>query len=306
MTNGPDSLWWAAGHIDGDGCYALQGQKAENPAVTVTKAMRGIAAAEKLQALFGGHLRLHGKGTGNRQVTKRWSIFGQEAISMCIRLEPYSVLKTGQCQLLSKFPAPVRIRPVPDNVIKQRLDIKARLREEKQSEHTVVAECPPHPWWAGFFDADGSVRIRNRNSFRVSMSQKYRSILDAAMQAFGGAVHQNALGWWSWEASGKSATAFVTAIAPFSIEKREQLTAVLAMDGSDDTARKISATLRGLKGNQICQELSGPAVVALAGLSARAGLHHPAARQVRLKKRAQARARAIHHRSGSPDPKALV
>ena len=288
-----NDLMWAAGHIDGDGCYSIDGKATANrPVVAVGKAERGIASLNKLQRMFGGGIRVHSKPKGNSQQAYRWSTFGSEAISVCSQLKPHAVLKAGQCKFLAEFPPSIRRQAVPAEVTQIRLDIRAKLVEEKEKEHKEINKAPSPAWWAGFFDADGYIGIRNRLSLMVTITQKHRAVIDAAREEFGGRVCRQGNGW-AWQAGGPAARNFLATIKPYAIEKLPQITAVFDTDGDYTKAHSV---LCQLKGNQLVQQHEQVALV-IGGLRARAGLHHASAKHIRHTKRVAARARTARQTS---------
>lgn len=92
---------------------------------------------------------------------------------------------------------------------------------------------PDDPYFAGFFDADGSVSIRPAPGYtlRVKVTQVAPEVLLLFKARFGGTVagpYENAglasgsRPIWRWEASATAAEAFLRAVGPYLIVKRER------------------------------------------------------------------------------------
>lgn len=118
---------WAAGFIDGDGCFSLAryGKKIAptSRAVSISAVNNSLAPLEELQSLFGGSVRFSRKtAAGNDHW--QWHLTGAPAIREAITaMLPYLVEKKEIAEIVFAYAVLVRRRgkkTIPEDELKQR------------------------------------------------------------------------------------------------------------------------------------------------------------------------------------------
>jgi len=88
---------WAAGFLDGEGCFYMQKNKQRGnyywtPSLTAEQA--DLRPLEKLQELFGGTIYTRPSRGENRRPTWAWRLGGNEKLAFVLaELEPYLIVK---------------------------------------------------------------------------------------------------------------------------------------------------------------------------------------------------------------------
>ncbi len=243
--------WWAGGFADGDICiqspFSESSQKPSGICMRIDHALLGLKTLEKWKNLFGGSLHKTREARGNRQEVWSWSLTSKAAAALCGRLVKYSRLKREQFLCASKYYDDV------DDKHEHRMDIYSRLVALKRIPHTVIEDVLPVAYFSGMFDAEGSVTLTQMGSVACKIEQKYRAVCDAAARQFtcaAGSVSEpvDPDACFKWQVSSDNCRAFLTAIRPFMIEKREIANVVL--NSSKATIEADKAKLALLVGNQ--------------------------------------------------------
>ena len=126
--------------------------------------------------------------------------------------------------------------------------IRKELARLKKVQHAIIEVRPPAAYFAGIFDAEGSVSVQDFNGMQLSVSQNHRAVCDALLKQFNGGITRS-VGKFVWTVSNREdALNFISEILPYSLEKKPQLELVLNMpiNGAQDVAKE----LRKFKGNQ--------------------------------------------------------
>ncbi len=97
-------LYWAAGFIDGEGCFTGEKGKATTPHTGVTNT--DLELLERLKSLFGGSIYVKKAGPLSRKVCYEWRLYG---VGLMMTL--YSLLSTRRQQKIQSIIAAWRIRP---------------------------------------------------------------------------------------------------------------------------------------------------------------------------------------------------
>lgn len=126
--------------------------------------------------------------------------------------------------------------------------IRNQLVDLKRTPHAKIDRKLPAAYFAGIFDAEGTIFVSDLNGIKLSISQKYRAICDCFLQHYAGGLTQSErLIVWS-VSNRKDAFSFIEDILPYSREKKPQLELVLNMPVNG--AQQVAKELRKYKGNQ--------------------------------------------------------
>ena len=238
--------WWVGGHFDGDGCIILSG----GPRLTVSKATKGLESLHYLQKLFGGNIwtgKVPAEGS-RRQQSHIWSLQGQSAQDLCQQLAPYTYAKRAQLELVAQWPRAEHGKLTPEKAM-ARAQLDRDIRALKKQPHPEVVGMPHDAYFAGFFDADGCIRLQkayHRHQLQAIVTQKYRAILDLFCKRLsGGSVSQSREGY-RYCACGPTARALMACVVPYSSEKLPQWQVVMKMHEDPDAA----LTLNVMKGHR--------------------------------------------------------
>ena len=126
--------------------------------------------------------------------------------------------------------------------------IRKKLAEMKKEKHAKIHVRLPAAYFAGFFDAEGTVSVQDLNGIRLAVAQNYRAICDALLQQYAGGLTRSE-SKFAWTVSNREdALKFISDIEPYSLEKKPQLELVLGMPVNG--APQVAKELRKFKGNQ--------------------------------------------------------
>ena len=151
-------LEYMGGFFDGDGCVSIQKSQYR---LSMTQAQSGSEVLLLFRNLFGGGVYSKGKALGGRRVTLQWSVSSTSSRLAAGRLSQVSGGKYDQLLLAeSALPDPSRL---------------SSLRAMAPSR----AVCPSWSYLAGFFDAEGHIRLRYPASIALQIGQKFPHVLHA-------------------------------------------------------------------------------------------------------------------------------
>ncbi len=128
--------------------------------------------------------------------------------------------------------------------------IEDAIKKAKQIPHSAINKLHP-AYTAGFFYAEGYVRLR-RCLPQVQIKQKYKSVLQALQDVWGGQIYLDS-GCYTWCIASKGAYTFLQIILPFLREKKNQVEMGLA--ATPNTFKTIELKLRQLRGNSAVKKL---------------------------------------------------
>lgn len=250
------------------------------------KALKGKKAVELIHDRLGGSMFVLRDATSTRQEMTRWAVQGVPAHKIIQKLTPFSRLKRHQCALVNKvvpgkYPVTVEkdgtlvkmasrtelarllgvsIRSVNSyfrqngdafekngytiNKMMQNNRVLGRAIRDSRLQHSKITSSLHPAYTAGFFDAEGNVSLGSRNAV-VTIKQKHAVIIDALQLQYGGSKGRDS-SCWRWRVCGHSSRVFLTIIAPFVYEKRDQV--LLCLQANDDNWRKKEAELKQLRG----------------------------------------------------------
>jgi hypothetical protein len=132
---------------------------------------------------------------------------------------------------------------------KQRLTIKETLVRLKTEPHDLipVTERPPHAYFAGIVDGDGSLDTDGKSSQTHNVTQRDRPLLDMMERIYRGHVtFKGEKRKWSWDIE-LFADEFLDHIHPYLVGKKKQADLIKDMKPGEGFA--VHAKLRELKGN---------------------------------------------------------
>lgn len=136
---------------------------------------------------------------------------------------------------------------VPREEIRQNRDyISKRLKEMKQEEHQQIVGPLSLSYIGGFADAEACYRINGPRNFMISINQSYPAILQAIQKQFNGylGLRKDNSVWYLNIC--KDATAFMSAVLPYSFEKKHQIQ--LLLTSSESNWRQVQSKVDLMKG----------------------------------------------------------
>lgn len=134
-------LAWAAGFLDGEGCFTLIKQSGatlpSQRSLYVGASQSTREPLEKLQELFGGKLNIRSRPTDKGTIMHVW-LLGQRAAvvqEFIPQVLPYLIVKKREAEILLEFAATVRRRGRPkrgvtDFTSQEEIDTRMRLIAE--------------------------------------------------------------------------------------------------------------------------------------------------------------------------------
>ena len=154
-------LDYVGGFFDGHGCVTVCKNQYR---LSITQAQSGSEVLLLFRNLFGGGIYSRGKVLGGNRVTLQWSVSSTSARLAAGRLSQVSSCKYDQLLLAeSALPDPSRL---------------TSLRAMAPSR----AVCPSWSYLAGFFDAEGHIRLRYPASIALQIGQKLPYVLHAIQE----------------------------------------------------------------------------------------------------------------------------
>ena len=103
------ALSWAAGFLEGEGCFIASGAS-----ITVTASQVQREPLERLQLLFGGSLRCYTNNHGT--LYHRWDLHGSYAIGVAFTL--YTFMSPRRRERIRRMVARWKLRPGRNNSLK--------------------------------------------------------------------------------------------------------------------------------------------------------------------------------------------
>lgn len=253
MIDAEETMWWAGGILDGDGCVVIR--QSGTVLVAIKQAAKGKLLLHHFQALFGGNVYRAGRTVSVRhQAPFQWELAGAAAKAFCLRIAPYTRLKRRQLELAATVPANPKglacVRETQSQLRYALKDLKAQPHERIRDEVGV-----PYAYAAGLVDTDGSLDLEPTP--RIIVTQKYPAIVDWFRETFGGGVYayKNRAAH-EWKVTGTKAVTVLERMAPYMLAKLEQARVILedragwSPTTPPPAGESPAARLRALKGNQ--------------------------------------------------------
>ncbi|CAE7827483.1 USP [Symbiodinium sp. CCMP2456] len=151
-------LDYMGGFFDGDGCVNIDSSRYR---LKITQAQSGSEVLLLFRNVFGGGIYAQGKTLGMHRAALQWSVGSNSARLAAGRLSQSTCCKYDQLLLAESA--------LPD---RSRLTILRALAPSR-------AVCPSWSYLAGFFDAEGHIRLRYPSSIALQIGQKFPHVLHA-------------------------------------------------------------------------------------------------------------------------------
>ena len=143
-----EELEYLVGFFDGDGCVSMHG---DTGCITISVG-QNLDSAEVLarfRDIFGGGVHHQNHGTGTRKALLQWRVYGTTMQNAARLLGSLSSMKHEQLQIAARG----KVAKADRSKVAQKLSLL------KQKEHKPATFQCSWPYFAGFFDAEGSISI---------------------------------------------------------------------------------------------------------------------------------------------------
>ena len=210
---------YAAGYIDGDGCFYL-GKTIQKPKmITVYEYSIQAVSVKKpvldhFKEVFDGYIRKKPSKVNHRDAFC-WTIKGPQAVQLAEHMLPYLVDKQSQCRLFIQYAKLIyrnKFRTVDETLIQKRNDLINNIRWDrhmtnfitkediellKDKKCTITPSAIDYPYLAGLIDSEGCFRIKkwkpsNKPNHVYNISLEIGNtklpILPWLVERFGGSV----------------------------------------------------------------------------------------------------------------------
>ena len=183
QTPSREELEYLVGFFDGDGCVSLNRQTGQ----VSLQVKQNVDSADVLlhfRALLGGGVYKTASATGSRKAILRWNVSGTRMQEAAAALSTTASMKRAQLQIASAGNVALKDRPF----------VEQKLHAFKQRHHVPrpLPNCS-WPYFAGFFDAEGSIHVSSGRCLRLQLSQVNPCIL-GQLRHF---LHQSQFQSWS-------------------------------------------------------------------------------------------------------------
>ena len=160
------TLEYLAGFFDGDG-NVLSEYSRSGCQLRVSQSYDFAEVLLLFQETFGGGIYREHDGVGLFKPSLKWVLAGKEASNVAGLMMSSSIAKQRQLEVAARWPAQDTHRQASDR----------QLRALKRQDSAVLGDCSWN-YLAGFFDADGYIRVSTSGSLVLSISQKFPTILE--------------------------------------------------------------------------------------------------------------------------------
>lgn len=249
---------YAAGYIDGDGCFYL-GITIQKPKIITVYEYSIQAVSVKKPVLdifninFGGFIRQKPDKIRHKR-TYCWNLKSRESLDFALKIHPFLVDKSIQCKIYIEFINLIyrnNFRTVDHLVIEKRNNLINEIRKEKHMNNLVIKEKIDslkekaktvtindrldYPYLAGLMDSEGCFRIKrwkpkNRPNevynITIEIGNTRLPILEWLVPRFGGSVcfipaKTNKKASATWTLSAAALYEILPKIRPYLITKQE-------------------------------------------------------------------------------------
>ncbi|CAK0908039.1 unnamed protein product, partial [Prorocentrum cordatum] len=176
-------LAYLSGFFDGDGCVNVR-SNAGSCSLSVSQSITQGCVLILFRSVLGGGIYYNSPGLGRRRPALQWRATGESGKWAAKQLSQYSRLKQGQLQIAAAWPKCSDLRA-----------LLARQLKAMKSAHYIPPNSEPCSWeyFAGFFDAEGYVKIPNHSaSVHLRICQVNRHGLDSIL----GLLRKDSVGSW--------------------------------------------------------------------------------------------------------------
>ena len=155
-----DELKYLVGFFDGDGCVSMQNGRVT---LSICQSVDSANVLLRFRSLLGGGVGFLAAATGTSKAVLQWRVTGSKMAEAAAALSTVPSMKQEQLLIAANGNVAESDRPL----------VGKELKILKQKEH--VPHNPPEcswPYFAGFFDAEGCIRVRPLNAgLQLSMEQ---------------------------------------------------------------------------------------------------------------------------------------
>ena len=137
------------GFFDGDGCVTMHATGGYVP-LQVKQSISNVHILLRFRRVFGGGVYAGDKRTGFSQTTLRWQISGKSASFAAGLMASLPSMKQDQLEIAASGTVEAA----------RRSKVKAKLKTMKQRDYIPRSLAVTWPYLAGFFDAEGCIRVR--------------------------------------------------------------------------------------------------------------------------------------------------
>ena len=174
-----EELEYLVGFFDGDGCVSM---RSGNGQIDL-QISQNIDSAEVLlhyRELLGGGICKHRAGTGKKKATLSWQVCGSKMRHVAALLAQIPSMKQAQLKIAAggNIEGPRRER------------IREQLFQLKQKDHIVKKLKCTWSYFAGFFDAEGSVTVK---ALSVGLGLQVKQLNPFALERLLGFLHDSRL-----------------------------------------------------------------------------------------------------------------
>ena len=162
-----EELEYLAGFFDGDGYVSMQ-ERTGRVSMGISQALDSVRVLIRFRDSLGGGIYSHNCRTGTAQAALGWQVHG--------------TTMQHAAQVLCKVPSMQRaqLQIAAAGIIGKadRSDVAQKLRLLKQKDHVPTSFQSSWPYFAGFFDAEGSITVRGSYAgLQVKVWQKNPFVL---------------------------------------------------------------------------------------------------------------------------------
>ena len=167
-----DELEYLVGFFDGDGCVAMDGRG--RITLEVGQRLTSASVLLRFRTVFGGGIYAGGRFFGVREATLIWKLGGAKMKQAAELMACVPSMKQAQLRIAA---ACRKSMPIPWN------EVARELRMLKNKDHIPPSMSCSWPYFAGFFDAEGSVHVpASHAGLRLEIGQVNDHVLHSLLR----------------------------------------------------------------------------------------------------------------------------
>lgn len=238
-----EGLEYLVGFFDGDGCVTMRTQDGQI-ALRITQNVDSMKVLLHFQACLGGGIAVERQRTGTQKACLYWHVTGPNMRHAAALLGQVPSMKQAQLLIGARTIAKTR-----------HAEFLERLAQMKQSEYCPKRLKCTWAYFAGFFDAEGSIHVNAYGQIQLQLGQVNPFVLKQLLSF----LHQRGLEKLRFS-EGKNSSKLRCCHQPTSIKTLEfllhsgllvkKLQAELAMTINRDNSRHVREAIFGLNGWQ--------------------------------------------------------
>ena len=184
-------LEYLVGFFDGDGCVSMRRRNGEI-FLQISQSIESAEVLFRFRELLGGGIYKKTNGTGQRKATLSWQVSGSKMRHVAALLGQIPSMKQAQLKIAAggNIEGPRRER------------IGEQLFQLKQKDHIAKKFKCTWSYFAGFFDAEGSVVVR---AFQTSLQLEVWQLNPFVLERLLGFLHDSKLDSWRLQQDQKGA-----------------------------------------------------------------------------------------------------